>query len=566
MGLLVKLAAAGLGFISEAFHAARSSSSSSSAALPIDSAVDEAPKEMEVTVHASDNASLRSSDTYPVETPESLPKSTPACSDNVEGIPPQPNQLPKNEPTEYPSDTDTGAPINLNQDEAVWQLDEMAERMRSPTSEEPVEAAENELETECEKVAKREALVRELVAMAGPPPEEIQRLPCSVIIPQRRPRKKERGFVRAYAPVLETCGIGQDVFLKFVDYLDQVNRASAWIEVVFLAGEACGYIPEPTAMIVSLVVCIVAGTARELQQRQRENSFLDRVNQEILMPRGLYGMIMAFKDRVPSDQNGLSSSLGKLFSKQHLDINQTVEKYRTPEPSKLKRGLNAIRLESGKTYGEVELPEAAELVYPDIDRAVAQAVEGGEEQGRVSKLDALRQKAQGAGEWVSGYMDNRAHVFYEAEHPGSSLAVPSKGRTPLKSRFNDPNHPANSGSFIALLSGGMIPVPGFDKMVLATQRKIGVKRLVGGKKSQNGWPEQSRPMRMAMKMMQKDVLYLLIVNLPTEEEAKESVTKLEGMMQREAEAEAAAETAPASAPVVEPSVQPAVESAARSEV
>ncbi|KAL4972051.1 hypothetical protein BDW66DRAFT_155090 [Aspergillus desertorum] len=37
------------------------------------------------------------------------------------------------------------------------------------------------------------------------------RLP--VIIPQRRPGVRVRGFVRAYAPDLEPCGIDQDTFM-----------------------------------------------------------------------------------------------------------------------------------------------------------------------------------------------------------------------------------------------------------------------------------------------------------------------------------------------------------------
>ena len=51
-----------------------------------------------------------------------------------------------------------------------------------------------------------------------PPPFEIPvmgGLPCPVIIPQRRPHKKSRGFVRAYAPALEECGIDQDGFMSF---------------------------------------------------------------------------------------------------------------------------------------------------------------------------------------------------------------------------------------------------------------------------------------------------------------------------------------------------------------
>jgi hypothetical protein len=42
-------------------------------------------------------------------------------------------------------------------------------------------------------------------------------LEMPVILPQRRPKNKERGFVRAYAPMLQTCGIDQQQFLDFLD-------------------------------------------------------------------------------------------------------------------------------------------------------------------------------------------------------------------------------------------------------------------------------------------------------------------------------------------------------------
>ena len=41
-------------------------------------------------------------------------------------------------------------------------------------------------------------------------------LPFPVIVPQRRPEKKERGFVKAYAPALHDCGIDQKTFLDFL--------------------------------------------------------------------------------------------------------------------------------------------------------------------------------------------------------------------------------------------------------------------------------------------------------------------------------------------------------------
>lgn len=46
--------------------------------------------------------------------------------------------------------------------------------------------------------------------------EEIP-LPAPVILPQRRPKDRSRGFVRAYAPILGDCkGIDQDTFMNFL--------------------------------------------------------------------------------------------------------------------------------------------------------------------------------------------------------------------------------------------------------------------------------------------------------------------------------------------------------------
>jgi hypothetical protein len=130
-------------------------------------------------------------------------------------------------------------------------------------------------------------------------------------------------------------------------------------------------------------------------------------------------MIMAFKDKVSGQQQGLlgklSSSIGQaFFSKEKLDINQTVEKYSNPDPtkSKFKQGLDSVRLVSGKTHGELELPDAAALVYPDLDRVAAQAVRREGDMGTPSGINGLQEKFLGAGEWVSDYMDRRAQVIY----------------------------------------------------------------------------------------------------------------------------------------------------------
>ena len=52
----------------------------------------------------------------------------------------------------------------------------------------------------------------------------VRPLPCPVILPQRRPKDKARGFVRAYAPVLgEYAGIDQKTFL---DFLEDFHKSS----------------------------------------------------------------------------------------------------------------------------------------------------------------------------------------------------------------------------------------------------------------------------------------------------------------------------------------------------
>ena len=52
------------------------------------------------------------------------------------------------------------------------------------------------------------------------------RLSCPIVIPQRRPGDGTRGWVRAYAPDLMTCGIDQSSFLNFLDSFNEASRVS----------------------------------------------------------------------------------------------------------------------------------------------------------------------------------------------------------------------------------------------------------------------------------------------------------------------------------------------------
>lgn len=210
MGKLVKLLGSGIGLTSEAIHAARSRSRSrsdqpSSSAGPSNTAP---PEYVEV---ADDTAAGLIRSGQAEEVVNTLDAKHPS----------------KAAEAGYDSEGDSSESEDLEalgQDEAAWELDDMAERVRLPTYDESEAAAA--AEPEDVKVRKEEEMVRELVRKAGSPPHPPQRIPCPVIIPQRRPRNKDRGFVRAYAPVLADCGISQEVFLQFLEDWDKASKVS----------------------------------------------------------------------------------------------------------------------------------------------------------------------------------------------------------------------------------------------------------------------------------------------------------------------------------------------------
>jgi hypothetical protein len=108
------------------------------------------------------------------------------------------------------------------------------------------------------------------------------RLPCPVIIPQRRPRDKKRGFVRAYAPVLESCGIDQKTFLDFLETFHASTQEDKWLRVVNVAAMAGGsvgmFVPNPFTMPIQIAIQVGVGVSMEVQRRKRYVSLFFQSN------------------------------------------------------------------------------------------------------------------------------------------------------------------------------------------------------------------------------------------------------------------------------------------------
>ena len=105
----------------------------------------------------------------------------------------------------------------IDEDEAYWELDEaMALEDRSSTM------LDEETKPDVHKLVQKF-----LTAHPAPSQPLTGPLECPVIIPQRRPHTKARGFVRAYAPALEDASIDQDTWMEFLEIFHKSQRVGA---------------------------------------------------------------------------------------------------------------------------------------------------------------------------------------------------------------------------------------------------------------------------------------------------------------------------------------------------
>ncbi len=348
-------------------------------------------------------------------------------------------------------------------------------------------------------------------------------LPYPVILPQRRPQSKSRGFVQAYAPLLGECkGIDEATFLNFLKEFHKESQASPVFQAVNIAAMVAGSAPSVIAMAVSMSVQAAMRTAIEVQSRQRTNSYLDKINETLFHPRNLHCMVMTYKPEI----------MGQSF------VNVDMMAANTALTKSLSNSGNQskLRKSDGTSKGEFAIPQAAPLVFPTLDRAVSAVAADGQPITDEKKQTAMKR----TGKFIADYIDRRAQAEYAGQHgEGSKLAVPgATDQNKFASRYADPNHPVNSGSIIALLTGGYA-----DPKAMARGKRTELLTNIRGQQLS----EQDRT-NVAMgrsmgqggpvglirkgvnKIMGSDVLYLLIAEMPSQEEMEEMTGPRGGRM------------------------------------
>ncbi|KZF24326.1 hypothetical protein L228DRAFT_237267 [Xylona heveae TC161] len=383
---------------------------------------------------------------------------------------------------EYPEDKKEGFnpedddPVEEVDDEQQWALDEAQDELTADRSPPPLSKATTE-EPSAPDLA--EALVRqypmhELKELEVPPPSYAEAsetgaspskpvssrpmLPYPVVVPQRRPKARARGFIRAYPPILEEFDIDQKAFLQFIDGANKLALQSQWMQAINLASLATIPLPFGIGVAISIAVQMATDVATEMHGRSRTNSYIAKLNKEFFGPRGLFCLVMTYKPN-SADPFALLRTGSGGGSSSNFDLNSTISNTLAGSQEtanfmkKLKTNLSASQ---GKTYGgqlEMLFPETAPLIYPELDKLVQK-----DDAETLRKRDKLLKGK----EFTAKYVDKRATARFIAQNPESALAQNTP--TPqFKSRFSDPNHPVNSGSLVSLLTGGYVNPPSLQQ-------------------------------------------------------------------------------------------------------
>lgn len=283
-----------------------------------------------------------------------------------------------------------------------------------------------------------------------------------------------------------------------------------------------------------------------MQERWRVNRFLEQANREVWGPRGLFAMVVAYRPHLEGQVGSESVDMSAVAVAKYGGASGFLgeEEGEKGKMDEVKEKMKRLRVASAETRGEREMPvECAELVFPEVDRAAEKAVvkakKDGEEVSVAGVVDTFKGKTKDAEKWVNEYMDRRAAMEFVSipprmsrhlvrdvlvrltgseqahKHPNTTLASLAPSPQPFKSKFSDPNAAVNN-HLITMITGGRIKAEPlgarrrWERAQRREQRQIARGKLI-------------RPVK---RILQEDVLYLMIVNMPSEEELAEARKKI----------------------------------------
>ena len=402
MGRVVKLIVTPIGLVSEAIHARKDRRQSSTDAVAQQAGSNSSAVEGQKMTSSNEGQVERKDSAYVVVPPEVADELI--ASGQAE--PTTDGHAPTHELVVDEHEGD-----DIGRDEADWALDEAA-----------AEGEDQEPASSIERDPQERASAADRAALRSSKPK----LPFPVILPQRRPGTKARGFVRAYSPVLEEIDVSQEAFLRFLKDFHKAAQASPIFDVVMIATAIAAAYPDPVIGLGVQAVQVAVGIGQEIQERFRTNKFLTQANKDLFMPRGLYAMIVTYKSsgseqpEVGVERVDLGAAAVAKYSRE-VQADTTVADSASSEKPKMlddvKEKIQQLRIASGETHGEAAMPvTCAPLIFPALDAA---AIDGHSSQGVGSTIKA---KSKSASKFVNDYYDRRAQASYVcSRQPATSV-------------------------------------------------------------------------------------------------------------------------------------------------
>ena len=155
--------------------------------------------------------------------------------------------------SEPPNETRTA----IDSLEEQWELDETQDELRCQ------EADPNHAQPDSSEEA-IDAAIHRFTSEYPPPPypsDGVPKLPAPILLPQRRPKQRKRGFIRAYAPDLAAFSIDQHMFLEFLDTAEKSCQGAKWLNCINLASIGTMFMPSVTGLAVSIAIQIATDVA-----------------------------------------------------------------------------------------------------------------------------------------------------------------------------------------------------------------------------------------------------------------------------------------------------------------
>ncbi|KAK1704721.1 hypothetical protein BDP67DRAFT_583659 [Colletotrichum lupini] len=240
--------------------------------------------------------------------------------------------------------------------------------------------------------------------------------------------------------------INQDTLLDFIDTFNKSLEPNPWISAVNLAGFAGEALPDPASLLFGFAVEAATKAIMEGQSLFCSNKFLNCVNVEFFIPRGLVCLVVTWQPGNYSGQFATNFEEEVDLPQARPDLRQEIANVAAGNEKPLEgwRELKTQMYDLMKpTRGDFSWPEPAPLIFPDFEGTPGKADVEAKKKNAWDRIE----------DWINDHSDKRAQASWiddNKDYAGMNLMPQPR----FKSRYADPNHQASSGDLVSLITAG----------------------------------------------------------------------------------------------------------------